>query len=132
MTTVSQIVTRAFRKLGISGVGDNVTDDEMAEGVDALNMMIHGWALRGTQWSWSDQAAGDTFNLPSQYHEGVVYLLAARLSPDYQTPPTFDADDWFRAIQASDMVIEEAAMPSGLTRMPSQFARQKNAYWGDV
>lgn len=130
MATVNQIVTRAFRKMGVSGIGDTLEAEEIAEGVDALNMMIHAWALEGIQFSWTDQAASDTFALPSEYHEGVVYMLAERLNPDYTRPRTFDADKWWRAIQSSDLLVAEAAMPGDLLRMPSQYVNPKRGYLG--
>ncbi len=52
-------------------------------------------------------------------------MLAARISPDYAVPPSFDADDWFRGFQAFNMTIDPVEMPGGILRMPSQFARQK-------
>lgn len=127
MATVEQIVSRAFRKMGVSGTGNALTDEEIAEGVDALNMMIHAWRLEGVELSWTDQAATEVFSLPSEYHEGVVYLLASRLSPDYQVPPSFNADTWFRSIQAWDFSIGEADIPGGISRLPSQYDNPKRS-----
>lgn len=120
MTTVNSVVTRAYRKLGVSGVGDTLTADEIAEGVDALNAMLHGWKLRGVDITHADAAAVDDFPLGDEFVEGAIYLLASRLSPDYMVPQAFDADDWFRGIQAAYMTIDEVAMPSALVNMPSQ------------
>ena len=43
MTTVLDIVTRAFRKIGVSGEGEALDGEAIAEGVDALNdsMTLH-------------------------------------------------------------------------------------------
>lgn len=123
MATVRQIVTRAFRKLDAASNDDPLTGEELQEGIDALNAMIHGWVLDGVDLSWTDQAANDTFALDNEYLEGVVYLLAGRLSPNYTTPANFDADDWFRKIQAANTTITAATIPSALLNLPSKFRR---------
>jgi hypothetical protein len=126
MTTALDIATRAYRKLGISGPGDTLTAEELAEGIDALNAMIHAWKLAGVDTTHADLSADDDFPLGPEYVEGTVYLLAARLSPDYVTPASFDADDWFRKFQAAYMVIDTVPMTQ-FERMPSQFVTAKRS-----
>ena len=101
MTLTSEIVTRAARKIGVVASDEAMTADEIANGVIALNMMMHAWKLRGVDVEHVDLAATDTFSLDPEFEEGTVYLLASRMSPDYEIPPAFDADDWFRTIQAA-------------------------------
>ena len=120
MTTTLQIVTRAYRKNGIAANDTALTADEIAEGVDALNAMIYAWKLRGVDVSHVALAAPDTFALGSEYEEGTVYLLASRLAPNYEIPPAFDAEAWFRNIQASYWTQDASTFQLGLTRMPSQ------------
>lgn len=121
MTATNEIVTRALKKIGVVARDEAASADDMADGVDALNMMLHQWKLEGVDVSHTDLAATDTFSLASEYEEGTVYLLAERLSPDYMRPRTFDADKFFRAIQAAYMTIAVATIPTPLTRMPSQY-----------
>ena len=123
MTTVLDIVTRAFRKIGVSGEGEALDGEAIAEGVDALNDMMHAWKLRGVNIAHVDLAASDAFTLPQEFNEGTVYLLASRLSPNYETPANFDANDWFKTFQAAYLKIDEATFPSGLTRLPSRYNR---------
>lgn len=127
MATVQDIVTRALRKIGVIAKDVDASADDMAEGVDALNAMIHAWELRGVDLDWTDQTSADTFALDAPYHEGVVYLLASRIAPDYEIPQSFDADDWFRGFQAANMTISEAAMPLALRKMPGQYVNPKRA-----
>lgn len=115
MATVRDIVTKAFRKLSVAGVNSPVTAEEMDEGVDALNSMIKAWKLRAVDLSWTDQAASDTFALDGEYHEGVIYLLASRLSPDYVAPAGFDADDWFRTFQAANQTPPSLTVPPAIS-----------------
>jgi hypothetical protein len=125
MATVQDIVTAAYRKLNIVGEDVDMSPAMLANGVDAFNRMLHGWKLRGVDVEHVDLAASDAFPLDPEFQEGTVYVLAGRISPDYQVPANFDADDWFRTIQAAYAVIEEAAMPAELTLMPSQFRRYR-------
>jgi hypothetical protein len=121
MPTMQDIVSRAYRKLGVVAEDEPMTADQGESGITALNMMIHQWKLRGIAITYSDLTLVDAFPLLPQFEEGTVYLLASRLAPDNSKPLEFDADDWFRAIQASYLVIEPAVMPSALTRTSSQF-----------
>lgn len=123
MATVQDIVTAAFRKIGVVAEDEDLQTATLSVGVDAFNRMLHAWELRGVDLSHTDQVAGDTFALDDKFQEGVIYLLAGRLSPDYTTPAHFDADDWFRGIQAAYMTITAVTIPTALTRMPSRYWR---------
>lgn len=119
MATMLDIVTRAYRKIRVTGDGDPLEAVSAAEGMDALNDMLHEWKTRGVDLTYTDLALTDTFPLPDQFREGTVYMLASRLAPEYARPREFDADDFFRNIQAAYMVIEEVTIPLGLRRLPS-------------
>lgn len=123
------LVTMAMRKIGVLAHDEAATSEMVATGLDALNLMLHGWKLRGVDLTHTDLEQGDTFPLADEYNEGVVYNLASRLSPDYGMPASFDADDWFRAIQAAYMVIDAATIPSGIRSLPSQYAPRKSVRW---
>ena len=120
MPTMQDIVSRAFRKIGVVAEDEPMTADQGASGMVSLNMMIHQWKLRGIAITYSDLTLADTFPLLPQFEEGTVYLLAQRIAPDNATVAQFDADDWFRAIQNSYLVIDAIAMPTALTRTSSQ------------
>lgn len=123
MTTIRDIITRAFRKIGVSGEGETLEAETLTEGLDAFNDMLQGWKLRGVDLRTEDFEANDTFDLGPEFREGCVYLLASRLSPNYEMPQGFDADDWFRTFQAAYMVIEPATFPRSLLKMPSAYMR---------
>lgn len=123
MATVEDIVTAAFRKIGVVAEDEDLQSDTLSVGVDAFNRMLHAWKLRGVDVSHADQVSTDTFALADEYQEGTIYVLASRLSPDYTVPATFDADDWFRTIQAAYMTIDDATISTALTRMPSRYWR---------
>ncbi|MGB0854387.1 MAG: packaged DNA stabilization gp4 family protein [Pikeienuella sp.] len=119
MTTVSEIVTAAYRKLNIASEDEDLAGETLSRGVEEFNRMIHGWKLRGVDTGHTTQVAGDTFPLASEYEEGAVYVLASRISPAYEAPANFDADDWFRAIQAAYAEIDEVDFDLAVQRPPS-------------
>lgn len=114
MTTTATIVTRALQKIGVASASQPVSANELNDGIDALNAMMHAWKLAGVDVTHVDLTATDEFSLEPQFEEGTVYVLASRLSPDYEAPQGFDADDWFRKIQAAYLVINDVKMPSAL------------------
>lgn len=119
MTLTLDIVTRAYRKIGIGAEGEALEADALADGITALNSMMHGWKLRSVDLEHTDLEASDTFSLAAEYEEGTVYLLASRLSPDYEAPQAFDADDWFRTFQAANKVSTKVTMPQGVLKTPT-------------
>ena len=123
MATVSDIVTRAYRKIGVAAEDEDLTTEQMTNGVAAYNDMTHAFKLRGVDLSHTDQVSTDTFSFGDEYREGFVYLLAERLSPDYVRPASFDADDWFRDFQSANTTISTVTLPTALTRMPSRYWR---------
>lgn len=123
MATVRDIVARALRKISVIDGHDAPDADEMAAGVDALNEMLAAWELSSVDVSHTALAAGDTFPLAAKFEEGTIYNLAARMSPEYIVPVGFDADDFFRKIQAAYSTLLEVDMPAALTSMPSRYDR---------
>lgn len=123
MATMADIVRDALRKATVTAHDEPPTAEQMANGLNDLNAMMHGWALRGVDLAHTDLAASATFPLADEFREGTVYLLASRIKHDYNAPPTFDADDWFRGIQAAYMEIEQVTFDRALSVMPSQRRR---------
>ena len=117
MPTVLDIVTRAHRKIGVVAQDEPLTADQGQAGLSAYNEMIHAWTLDGITLSpaFADQALTDTFPLADKFREGTIYLLASRLSPEYTAPQAFDADGFFRKMQASLVTVTPATVDPGLT-----------------
>lgn len=115
-----EIVRLAYRKLGIQTNTAPITGPQMSEGVTALNMMLHGFKSRGVDLAHADLEPEDDFSLPQEFHEGVVYMLAERMSPDYMIPPQFDTRAWWRAMQARYWQAPISENPAELLRLPSQ------------
>lgn len=123
MPTMAEIINRAYRKLGVLAMDEELGGDEAAVGLEALNGMLHEWSLRGVDLSHADLGLADVLPLSDAYRDGVTYMLAARIAPDYSVPAAFDADDFFRAIQAAHMTIEDVSFDRAVTEVPSKAAR---------
>lgn len=124
MPTVREICTRALRKLDALGRGEAPDGDSIEEAVNVYNDMLHGWRLFQVDIEHTTQDVNDTFPLDDQFVEGVTYILAAQLSPNYTIPPTFNIDAWWRAIQARYMTIDAVTIDAGLENLPSQRYRR--------
>lgn len=125
MATTSDIVHRAYRKIGVGAVDEALTGDEAAHGLAALNAMMHSWIGYGINYEHTDLALGDTFPMAARWHEGVAYQLARRLSPDFGRGGV-DDDAWFRQLQIGYLVIEPMELDPALTSM-----RGATAPWGN-
>lgn len=123
MPTMADIVNRAYRKIGVLAIDEELGGDEAETGIEALNGMLHEWSLRGVDISHTDKILSDEFPLAAAYRDGTVYMLASRLAPDYVVPQAFDADDFFRAIQAAYMTIDTVSFDKALTEVPSKKER---------
>lgn len=119
MATAYDIVLRANRKVGLVAEDEPLSADQAANGIDALNMMMHGWELHGVNVLHADLALTDTFPLPNRFHETTVYLLADRLAPDNSRAAP-DTDKFMRALQGAYMIADEAKMPRSLVYSPSR------------
>lgn len=122
MTTVNDIVTRAYRKIGVVASDEPMTADQGQIGEDALNMMMHGLVLDGIDVAWTDAALADDFAMDPAFHEGLVYMLAARLAPDF-SQPSFDDSAFKRRLAAAYLIVPEAIIDPGLLQRRYRYGR---------
>ena len=119
MTTVRDIIERAYRKIGIKAEDEAISGDMLTNGVDNFNSMLFGWKIFGIDVLHVEQTAPDTFALGDEFVEGTIYQLAERLSNDFVVPaPSSDA--FFRALQIAYLVMPTATLDGALTRPPSK------------
>ena len=118
-TTTRDIVERAFRKIGVVATDEPMTADQAAVGLDALNMMMHGWKAQGVDISHADLALADIFTLLPEFHEGAVYQLGQRLAPDFSAAGV-DGDAFLRMLQARYFTVPDSTIPLPLLRTSSQ------------
>jgi predicted phage gp36 major capsid-like protein len=126
MTTVREIVAAAHRKLGVLAHDENMSSDMAAVGVEAFNFMVSGWKAHGVDVSHTDQVLDDNFALAGEFREGAVFLLAQMLQPEYRFPVGFNADYFWRMLQAEYDTVQELTVPQALQRPPSREDREGN------
>lgn len=116
MITARDTVLRALKKIGVAAEDEEPTAYQIAEGLDALNDMLAGLRPFGVDIGHSELTTDSPFPLGREFHEGIVHMLAARLSATYALPLGFSADEFLRNMQAAYMQIEEVEMPGALLR----------------
>lgn len=126
MTTVRDIVTAAHRKLAVVARGEEMSDDDASAGLSTFNALMHGFKAQGADVSHVTQDLSDTFALPAEFEEGVTYLLAQRLAPDFVVPAAFDVNMFWTAIQAAYATVPTLTAPAALLRPPSREDRENN------
>lgn len=122
MATCRDLVERAYRKIGVVATDEAMTAAQADIGMDALNMMMHGLVLEGIDTGYSDLQLADQFSLDARFDEGIVYMLAARLAPEFNRPGVDDRIAKQRLANAF-LIIPEAEIDTGLRRTPSQWRR---------
>lgn len=83
MATVKKVVQRAMRLLALTESGEVPSHAEMADAVDALNAMLHEWALNGIPLNHVDVEITDTLAYPDDHTNPIVYNLAIHMAPEY-------------------------------------------------
>lgn len=123
MVTVSDIISAAYRKIGVSGRGQDLSGEDAVIGLEVLNAMIHAWRLEGIDFSARasvlddayDWSATDDFPLPAAFREGVIYCLADRLAPEYSLPPSFDVMAFKSLLRTALLEIPTSSVDPALT-----------------
>lgn len=115
--TAADLVTRAFRRLGIKAEDEALSADQAAHGLDTLNDMLAGWRSQGVNFVHSRMRPDDPFGGSDEIVAPTVSLLAAELAPDYGVPISWDADRALRVLQAALMpTVQPLTVDSALTR----------------
>lgn len=119
MTTCRDLVERAYRKIGVVASDEAMTADQAAVGIDALNAMMHGLVLEGIDTGHSDQLLAEQFSLDVRFDEGITYMLASRLAPDFARPG-FDDRRFRQGLAAAFLIVPDAQIDGVLRRTPLQ------------
>lgn len=84
MTTASDVVNGALKKIGIVAAGETASAEDAADGLSALNKMMFGLEIKGVNLGHSTLSLTSTVNLPGSHIEGLVCMLAVRIGPEYE------------------------------------------------
>jgi len=82
-TTARTVVKAALRMLRAIDVTEEPEADDLATGIENMNRMIHAWENDGIYIEYEDVEATDNMPFPNRDIDNIVYLLAARLAPEY-------------------------------------------------
>ena len=122
MATARDLVERAYRKIGIVATDEAMTADQASVGMDALNMMMHGLVLEGIDVGYSDLLLAEQFSLDARFDEGIVYMLASRLAPDFSRPG-FDERRFKQGLANAFLIVPDAEIDTALRRTSAQRRR---------
>lgn len=110
MATATEISTRALRRIGAIDALQSPSAADIAASNEALNAMIASWEAEGL--------SGDYLPIDSRFEQGVVAMLAVRLSEEYGKSPgavlVRDADNGWNALQAAYFAIPASKFENGL------------------
>ena len=84
-----------------------------ADGLSAFNEMVSAWELDGGP-AFGDSVLTDEFPLPGSFRGGVIHILAARVSPEYELPPRFNENDFYDKIRRTFVSIDEVGFDTAL------------------
>lgn len=83
ITTARQVILRAARRVRILAGEETMTAAELADGLQLLNDMMHGFGPRGIKYAHTTLAADDPVNVPDELIRNLVLLFAEELAVDY-------------------------------------------------
>lgn len=123
MTTALDTIKGALRALKVIASGEPIDGSMTEDALFSLNQMLHGWRNRNVDLDHVDLEQTDDLKMDKRHHEGVMYLLAVRLAPEYDEPVSAEvatlADSGWRGIQ-SHYAVPGQLNVGELGRMPSQ------------
>lgn len=122
MATARDLVERAYRKIGVVATDEAMTADQASVGMDALNMMMHGLVLEGIDTGYSDLQLADQFSLDARFDEGIVYMLASRIAPDFGRQG-FDDRAFKQGLANAFLIVPDASIDTAIRRTSSQWRR---------
>ena len=124
MTTANDIVTGALKRLRVIASDETPNAADAADGLAALNDMMHALDMEGVVINWASLASSGTFPLGARHEQGVKAMLAVRLAEDHGKPIGNrlgqDAVTGKMALQNDFSIIQDIKADPALLNMPSQ------------
>jgi len=82
-TTARDICVGALRRIGKIGNKQSVDADLARDVLEALNSLMHAFTNRGLSYTHTALTLNDPFPLGEHHNQGVIAILAHRISDDY-------------------------------------------------
>lgn len=126
MATIQDIVTGAFRKLGVVSGNETPSATDSGYALDELNGMMQ--ALDGAAMfiNWQTVALSDTFPLDAKHEDGIKAMLAVQCSGGFGGDGLVSRELKMQARKGRNRLFgdyhkpEELRVDAGLEDMPSQ------------
>jgi hypothetical protein len=136
MATAHDLISRAFREIGVLAQGETAAAQEATDALAKLNSMIAGWKRRSVDLDIAPLSLTTTFALPvdapigaDEAVEAVVWNLAARLAPEYGRPAQMvqmEAARSFAFLQAAYQRVPESEAEPMFTYVRTRLG----SWWG--
>ncbi len=81
--TPRTIISQALRTIRITASEETPTAAELNDGLDTFNQMVNGFESQAINLGFSDLTLDEDLPLDKKFHEGVRFLLAVVLAPEY-------------------------------------------------
>lgn len=108
--TKGEVVRAALAYLGLADYEFDITAEELATGVDFLNLMMANWSSKNLKVPFNfDGDSADDSGLPDNALEGVSTNLAIRLAPTYGKTPSMEVRS--TAKQGLNALYADSARP---------------------
>jgi hypothetical protein len=89
MATAQTVINAAARKLSVFDSGNQLTAQQTADAIEALNNMMAKFESDGIALGWTPAAsAATTITAPDYTLEAIEYLLALRIAPEWGVEPS--------------------------------------------
>lgn len=89
MATNAEIIRKSLRKINVLGETQNLTPEQGAEGLGALNGMLEVWRETSLDIGWFTQTSTtDTCPIPTWIELAVIYNLALELAAEQSVTPS--------------------------------------------
>ncbi len=128
--TARDVIQTALRVIRAVDVTEDVTAEDLATGLSAMNNMIHAWENQGIYINYESIEATDEMPFPDRDIELIMYRLAYRLAPEYSlelTPEVaLSARDALATLQAQYGIQTEARPDLSITDRQSRYGNVYN------
>ncbi len=114
MPTLNDICERAYRRIQVVAVDEQMTADQAKHAHETYNAMVAGWALTNVIAPVAPVGLMDEFPFPPRFESAIVSLLANELAPDFERPGVASARQAKADIMAYYHVVPEVRMPLAL------------------
>jgi hypothetical protein len=80
--TASDVISKALQRLNLISEVETMSSEQAADGLIALNEMMHGFSSQGIAYAHSDLALTDTVNMHDGLIDSLKWMLARKLADD--------------------------------------------------